>query len=226
MKVLLALLSLLPSPQICSASLIEPSLAWSNPRVPVCFASPKQSAETPLRPEGHFPFLHFVESTPAERSEIQRVVQQNYSFAVTRIEYTGWEACGPRNSGFVHVFIADQANIGGLASAGMPKAKDKAPYVILRRLQNKAYFLSNAVHEFGHVAGLRHEHSRSEAHSDPHCDAISLTETPSKNALQVGPYDSESVMSYCFLDFSSHQSNFSPLHLSAGDIRTLREIYH
>lgn len=61
-----------------------------------------------------------------------------------------------------------------------------------------------ALHEFGHVAGLRHEHIRSEAKNDPNCKNMQEPKpgTPVEELMSTAAtytdYDPNSVMNYCW----------------------------
>ena len=58
-----------------------------------------------------------------------------------------------------------------------------------------------ALHEFGHVAGLRHEHIRPEAKTDFNCQFMSsfkIDETILDTAENYEEYDPNSIMNYCW----------------------------
>ena len=58
-----------------------------------------------------------------------------------------------------------------------------------------------ALHELGHVAGLRHEHAREEAKADPNCKTLGdfkVTEEIGDTAKIYGSYDANSIMNYCW----------------------------
>ncbi len=57
-----------------------------------------------------------------------------------------------------------------------------------------------ALHEFGHVAGLRHEHIREESKNDPNCNyrQDTASEELMQTAAMNGEYDPNSVMNYCW----------------------------
>jgi hypothetical protein len=58
-----------------------------------------------------------------------------------------------------------------------------------------------ALHEFGHVAGLRHEHIHSDAKADPNCfnlGTFKITEQIEDTATQYETYDPNSIMNYCW----------------------------
>jgi hypothetical protein len=70
-------------------------------------------------------------------------------------------------------------------------------YTPVQRLQN------TALHEFGHVAGMRHEHIRPEASEDANCKHMGVnfhvTEKPYDTTKMLGMYDPNSIMNYCWL---------------------------
>lgn len=61
-----------------------------------------------------------------------------------------------------------------------------------------------ALHEFGHLLGLRHEHARDEAKNDPNCSTTETYKTKYSESLDkstafYGVYDPNSIMNYCHL---------------------------
>lgn len=105
-------------------------------------------------------------------------------------------------------------NAHGVSGSGYRK-KDlkKKSYVFLRlpdysltQISAEETLALNALHEFGHLAGLRHEHLRPEAKNDPHCvladTNLSTREhlSPLLTAKSFGVYDPQSIMNYCYLD--------------------------
>ncbi len=90
----------------------------------------------------------------------------------------------------------------------------KLPFVLLNaetkagNLSQENYFKMVALHEFGHSAGLRHEHIRHEASmKDPNCkrtkSVIDSEETSYQGTLFSSPYDPNSIMNYCFMNVVS-----------------------
>ena len=56
-----------------------------------------------------------------------------------------------------------------------------------------------ALHEFGHAAGLRHEHIRKEAKTDPNCKYMNLQDEPIyESTVFFEEYDPNSIMNYCW----------------------------
>ena len=72
-----------------------------------------------------------------------------------------------------------------------------------RRTSNEARLQLLTLHEFGHIAGLYHEHVRPERDSDRNCRDRGGQEFGPPWELRpevvFGPYDSNSVMNYCYL---------------------------
>lgn len=70
-------------------------------------------------------------------------------------------------------------------------------FTSLKRLQ------STALHEFGHVAGLRHEHIHPDAMEDSNCQYMgrdfTVSEKPYDTTRIVSEYDPNSIMNYCWL---------------------------
>jgi len=70
-------------------------------------------------------------------------------------------------------------------------------FTSIKRLQ------STALHEFGHVAGLRHEHIHPEAMNDSNCKYMGTDFTVSEKTYDttriVSEYDPNSIMNYCWL---------------------------
>jgi Astacin (Peptidase family M12A) len=100
--------------------------------------------------------------------------------------------------------------------------------------------VGSIVHEMGDALGLWHEHSRSdrqdyvEIHSENVKDAPQF-EQPIHSAVDLGPYDLQSIMHYPSLAFSTNNRptstarNGQPIGqrdgLSVGDIAAVRSLY-
>lgn len=91
-----------------------------------------------------------------------------------------------------------------------------------------------ALHEFGHIVGLIHEHYHKGAKQDPNCQEL-IKENPnfSVNPVDLGKdkayseYDAQSIMNECFLmkeDLKDQQS-IADVRLSELDRHTLQCIY-
>jgi hypothetical protein len=74
-----------------------------------------------------------------------------------------------------------------------------------KRMDEENYLKTIALHEFGHSAGLRHEHIRiADANADPNCKkmtAIQINEEPTFSSTRFASgYDHNSIMNYCFIN--------------------------
>lgn len=80
------------------------------------------------------------------------------------------------------------------------------------------------LHEFGHIAGLRHEHARIEdAENDFNCQTTfkspdKLKEKEAATTKAFGVYDPNSIMSYCFLRKVNQQIGTSFVLREQGDM--------
>lgn len=83
----------------------------------------------------------------------------------------------------------------------------KPAYVLLNRPGDRGLRLDpretlqlHAIHEFGHIAGLVHEHNLPDADRDPNCHLTRTGQSPYLEATATlsSSYDPNSVMSYCF----------------------------
>lgn len=121
----------------------------------------------------------------------------------------------------------------------IPRLAGEKGFILLRKSAdpNLPYpennFLMVALHEFGHAAGLMHEHNRMEALKDENClkymGEKNLMKSLKKRIMgySYGAYDPQSIMNYChMMQFQDNWLN-SPtkVKLSAGDIHTLRCLY-
>lgn len=73
-----------------------------------------------------------------------------------------------------------------------------------KRVSAEKYIQMLALHEFGHTAGLGHQHMRQKAaKEDPNCfgyEELMKPEVPLRSTVFAGAYDYNSVMNYCFLN--------------------------
>ncbi len=130
------------------------------------------------------------------------------------------------------------------------KKKTNKAFVFLRTMERNQNLLNTlkltALHEFGHAAGLRHEHSRHEVTTDQFCNFlddkrlgfIRPKEPMYDTAAIYTEYDPFSIMSYCYIfsisdkkyehelnEIAQEYNRSIQFSLSEGDKKTLRCLY-
>ena len=84
-----------------------------------------------------------------------------------------------------------------------------------------------ALHEFGHVAGLRHEHARADSTCKKSDELIEEEQMKSEEFSASAAYDPNSIMNYCYRDIVLQEKlQASEIRLSASDIEVIKKLYN
>lgn len=193
------------------------------------------------------------------KAQVQIKVQEQYNLEKVGIQFVGWENCTSKDKSSVQIFAFKKLSQEqmtyepGICSVGNSMEvynKKTRKRVLIKRPKNipnamflKMYeedpnkiqiFMRTAVHEFGHAAGLHHEHFQKEAASDPNCQDFKKQD-PNFNVpyLNIGKvisynaYDPNSIMNSCFIMAQDNKQNqkIEDIQLSPSDIQTLRCTY-
>jgi hypothetical protein len=202
----------------------EPFLKWNKKEVKVCW---QDLDPIPLErfDELHIKKMELFKKTLAtieasSKQIIQEVITSEYTEVRTGIHFSGWKSCKDSANYDVVLFMGKQnASVGGYASLGSGHIDSHANYSLLEkgklafvyldvdpgegsRLNLNEHLRMGALHEFGHLAGLRHEHLRKEAQGDILCDVayIDLIETADLKTRNFSSYDPNSIMNYCYME--------------------------
>jgi hypothetical protein len=214
-----------------TSSIVEPMTVWPKTEVTVCFGTQDDLARTAL-PDTQM----MIPYTAHEKEVLKSAVNNEFTPEATGIHFVGWEDCRADLKPDAILFAQDSERYGGGGQASMGYHGEKydegyrslpqeildekgwSTYVLLRtgpslgKLTDDQRLSYIGLHEFGHLAGLRHEHIRPEAKDDWICkltgDADGL-EQPGKLTSYTGKYDPISIMSYCFNTFMAEYAGLS-----------------
>lgn len=174
-----------------------------------------------------------IEFTKDQKDLIQRAITTNYNSDETGIFYSGWLDCAQNPKADVYILRTHKPDYAphGVASIGQQSAfvcqdrngtqvcsrqRDSSitgkdfvlidTYKTMPKLDLDNRMKGTALHEFGHLSGLRHEHARYEfAKNDFNCIESDLLnpnshsrEPEGATALLYSRYDANSIMNYCF----------------------------
>jgi hypothetical protein len=256
------LVTILSYQPISKASLTEPITKWSKNNLSVCFGGPREwgksrvwdkyglrFSETPRNDEA-------IEFTQDEKNLIISAVNSNFTHKNTGLHFTGWSDCRDNGTYDIYIFRIHNEKFSGQATIGFKSESvfDRSfshyirnpsilrkEYVLLNtdisshniKISRHEFLAQTALHEFGHVAGLRHEEARFDhAKIDPNCmktgdlaypEAFQyMIEKEGSSSKSFSVYDPNSIMSGCFLNtlrrftglsFSYPQNEVSPINL-------------
>ncbi len=238
------------------AGIIEPHTLWDKLAIKTCWYDQEdQLAQTRINSikmaKSKFEFVP-KELSKREKAKVQQAVERNFSPSRTGIHFVGWKDCSQTQAPDLIVMeakskipIFSRPSFNGRAVIGEEglftideEASSTGFFGKSGLISNIALYTQNSgtvVHEFGHVAGLRHEHINSDAKEDELCHTRQVTlnfkkpnelETPHDSTLIFTEYDRESIMSYCWLQTRrKYLDKHDGVILSEKDQETLRHFY-
>lgn len=169
-------------------------------------------------------------SEARQRSWVQNIVTREYG--KLKFSFQGWDACPAESRGIRIVSIDGDSNKTanfGFKLAGKPMgmvlnlafpSEHRSPTCHTDQAAFQVCIEINALHEFGHGIGLRHEADR----PDSSCKGDMSFGAGEQGALAVGQYDPDSIMNYCATGQLTKLPKHSPS-LSSGDVSAISEYY-
>ncbi len=194
---------------------------WDHHDIVVCFAD----GEIDPRTESGYK-IKVKNWNKSNKKHIEAWVKEEYSPERTGIYFTGWKSCNEDSDVDVVLFYNSNSyikrfvlgDIDGVAGDLGPRRENKvlgypnarSIVAISKTGMNKG----TVIHEFGHVAGLAHEHNHYDVpKADKACPHYERNFT---TKLEYTDFDPASIMSYCSIKLKK---------LSDGDVSLLKELY-
>ena len=189
---------------------VTAGVRWPNAKASVCWENPEAVDEV---------YLKFAE---------ERVISEYNNRTMFKFS-TNWQKCQPDSKG-IRIVIIDSDNrrveafgreLDGLKNGMILNLAFKEAAWPACQGDDIYYCIADdALHEFGHAIGLRHEMNRRD--SPCHADQTSGRGEGLKNAVPIGQYDPDSIMNYCA---SSQFRETGIATLSNEDVKVINTYY-
>lgn len=225
MKTLIALLAVI-STQAFSGVYVENQ--WRHDEVTTCFAEGEQGNRAT---DGYV--LKVRNWKQKNKDRVKKWVNEEFSPERTGIYFTGFEDCADSPDADIIIFHNKNSSIGTFIFGGTHGLALLGPYPgSVEGYPSASAFVSisssgmdkgTVVHEFGHSAGLHHEHNHYDAFKidQGRCPSITKENSYFTTRYEYTEYDPESVMNYCRIQSKGGGS----AGLSAKDVELLRKLY-
>jgi hypothetical protein len=201
---------------------------WRNDEVTTCFAEGEQGRR---EDEGYV--LKVRPWKEKHKAKVKQWVTEEYSAERTGIYFTGFEDCEETPNADVIIFHNKNSSLGTFIFGGIHGLALIGPYPgSVKGYPAASAFVSisssgmdkgTVIHEFGHSAGLHHEHIHYDAFKldKGRCPSITKDNSSFTTRLRYTDYDPHSVMNYCQIQSrgGSHAG------LSAKDVELLKKLY-
>nr|BFD62906.1 hypothetical protein BdHM001_15870 [Bdellovibrio sp. HM001] len=188
---------------------------WTPDAVKVCFANPVENSRDGYRRSRW---------KAEDKAQVRRWVEDEFTPARTGIHFVGFHDCVPGEKDNVIINFRPKNVLRWLEGTRGSATIGYQLFRVSKDFPNVAgnihFFVgglrkSTVIHEFGHIAGLYHEHD----HPHSTCSIGGEKQEGLKWGFGYTEYDPNSVMSYCVSRGSDDRG------LSAGDLFTLKLMY-
>jgi hypothetical protein len=177
---------------------VKRNVRWENPTIPVCWDEPPSN----------------------ERDKYYRLIVKNAVISswptYSKIKFEGWDECSSKNARGVHILVSDvyphtvklgkylDELYGGVVLNFDMKKWRPSCHIDLSAEDCLRYI---AVHEFGHVLGFVHEHTRGDVPPECRKEVGGLGE---RGVLKLTDYDPYSIMNYCAPEWGLYMTAGKP----------------
>jgi serralysin len=191
-------------------------ILWQKKEISVCFAAAEVEKRVSFNHK-----LTIEDWNESDKEKIKDWATSEYRPERTGIFFIGWRSCTEDPNADVILFYNKDsiffAKLSGIAAgygpvekvAGYPNAKS---YVAISKSGMSKY---TVLHEFGHVAGLAHEHNHPDAVKESDKNCVYNVTRISSQYFSYEHFDKYSIMSYC--------NRLSTL--SAQEVDLLKKLY-
>jgi hypothetical protein len=208
--------------QSAFAGLYTSEYLWPRNEVVVCFA---QGEEDPREVEDEYDVfkMKIRDWNKRDMKKVEKWVNEEFTNEMTGINFIGWKMCAETpeaevilfyNKNFPsHRFFSGRL-MGTTGSAGAFKISISGypAAVNFTAIGRSGMDKTTTIHEFGHIAGLGHEHNHPQAEKTGSCK---YNDPYNSQFFTASEYDPESIMSYCTTRSS----------LSVKDSALLKKLY-
>lgn len=185
---------------------------WKKKEITVCWAR-KENQNKICRGTGLIEVEDELPNAENLKKDIRDIISQEYTLAKTGIHYIGWKSCSDNEPYDVMLFTTSytkplvlegglgEASIGPCTTFQSDGYTGNKPYVILgldSRSSRQGILAQQdlritALHEFGHLSGLHHEHM-----NDPDLIDFLNKQSEDQHVVATSVKDDVSVMNYEF----------------------------